>query len=70
VGDLVGIVSISERRGRESIDSEIRVRSLRELFDACREAPASRVVKVCLRGSEGEVWLNFASFLRKPEVAP
>lgn len=60
-----GIVTITERRGRESVDTELRVRSLRDLFEACRDAPPSKVVRVSLKGPEGEVRLNFASFIRK-----
>ncbi|MBI3932973.1 MAG: hypothetical protein HY317_06125 [Acidobacteria bacterium] len=63
--DAVAIVTITERRGRESVDSEIRCRTLQDLFDACRDAPPSRVVRVSIRSSEGEVRLNFASLIRK-----
>jgi hypothetical protein len=41
------------------------VRSLEELYAVCREAPASHVMRVSIRGAEGEVRLNFASFIRK-----
>jgi hypothetical protein len=60
-----GVVTITERRGRESVDREIRVRTLRDLFDACRDAPPSKVARVSLRSSEGEVVLNFASFIHR-----
>ena len=63
MADPVGVVTITERRGRESVDTEIPVRTLRDLFDACRDAPPSRVVRVSLKGAEGEVQLNFASFI-------
>jgi hypothetical protein len=59
------LVTITKKRGRESVDSEIRVRSLAELYDACRNAPASDVVRVSIRGDAGEVRLNFASFIHK-----
>lgn len=66
MAEPVATVTITERQGRDSVDSEIQVRSLEELFEACRDAPASKVVRVSLKGPEGEVRLNFASFI-KPE---
>lgn len=66
MAEPVGMVTITERRGRENVDTEVRVRSLEDLFEVCRDAPPSRVVRVSLRGAEGEVRLNFASFIRKP----
>ncbi len=65
MADVVGVVTITERRGQDAVDTEVRVRTLEDLFEACRDAPPSRIVKVCLRSKAGEVWLNFASFLRK-----
>ena len=62
---LTTVVTITDRRERDSVDSEVRVRSLGELYAVCREAPASRVMRVAIRGTEGEVRLNFASFIRK-----
>ncbi len=59
------VVTVSEKRGRETLDTETRAESLRELYEACRDAPPSRVVRVSLRGADGEVRLNFASFIRK-----
>ena len=64
MAEPVAVVTVSEKRGRETIDIETRARSLRELYAACRDAPPSRVVRVSLRGSYGEVRLNFASFIR------
>ena len=65
MAEPVTTVTITERRERDSVDSEIRVRTLEELFEACRDAPASRVVRVSLKGPDGEVRLNFASFIKK-----
>ena len=62
---LTTVVTITDRRDRDSVDSEVRVRNLDELYSVCREAPASRVMRVSIRGAEGEVRLNFASFIRK-----
>jgi hypothetical protein len=61
----VAIVTVSDRKGREAVDSEVRVSTLEELFDACRDAPPSKLVRVSLSGPDGEVLLNFASFQRK-----
>jgi hypothetical protein len=66
VAEIFAVVTLTERRGREGGESEVRVTSLQELFDVCRDAPASRVVRIALRSAEGEVRLNFASFIRKP----
>jgi hypothetical protein len=62
----VGIVTISDpvTRGAPPPETEVRVRTLRDLFEACRDAPPSRVVRVSLKGAEGEVRLNFGSFIR------
>jgi hypothetical protein len=65
MADAVGIVTITEPRGRDSVDTEVRVRTLTDLFDACRDAPPSRVVRVSLKAADGEVHLNFASFIHK-----
>jgi hypothetical protein len=62
---LTTVVTVTDRRDRDSVDSEVRVRNLDELYSVCREAPASRVMRVSIRGAEGEVRLNFASFIRK-----
>jgi len=62
---LTTVVTVTDRRGRDSLDSELRVRSLEELYAVCRDAPASRVMRISIRGREGEVRLNFASFIRE-----
>ena len=61
----VAVVTISDRQGRDTVDSEVRASTLEELFRACREAPPSKLVRVSITGPEGEVRLNFASFLNK-----
>ena len=53
------------KKDEEQMLRKIGVSSLDELFVACREAPPSHLVRVSLRGSDGEVRLNFASFLRR-----
>jgi hypothetical protein len=61
----VAVVSVTERGTGQPVDSELRVRTLAELYDACRAAAACKVVRVSLRGPDGEVRLNFASFIRQ-----
>lgn len=60
---VIALVSFTERRGREEHDSEIKVGNLRDLFQVCRDARPSQLRRVSLHGAEGEVRLNFASFI-------
>jgi hypothetical protein len=61
------VITFSEPRGRDTLDSEVRVGSLEELFRACRDAPPARLIRISITGPEGEVRLNFASFRRREE---
>jgi hypothetical protein len=58
------VVTLTTGRGRDTVDTEVRVRTLSELFRACRDAPPSKLVRISITGPEGEVRLNFASFRR------
>jgi hypothetical protein len=58
------VVTLSTGRGRDTVDTEVRVRTLAELFRACRDAPPSKLMRISITGPEGEVRLNFASFRR------
>jgi hypothetical protein len=58
------VVTLTTGRGRDTVDTEVRVRTLAELFRACRDAPPSKLVRISITGPEGEVRLNFASFRR------
>ena len=60
------VVMITKARGAGVVDSEVRVRSLGELYQACRDAPPADLVRVLITGTEGDVTLNFASFIHKP----
>jgi hypothetical protein len=62
-GEPIAVVLVSRREGRESVDSEHRVRTLQELYDLCRHAAPAQLMKVYLRGPAGEVRLSFASFI-------
>jgi len=70
MAETVAIVTTVRRDGRESVDSERRVSSLSELYEACREAPPSALVRVSLRGDHGEVRLDFGTFIREGAEDP
>ena len=65
MADTFAVVTLQERRGRAAEETEVRVSTLQELYDVCRGAPASRVVRIAVKGPAGEVRLNFASYIRK-----
>ena len=58
-------ITVTRRQGREPIDTETEVRSLEELYEACRLAAPSEQVRITLRGPAGELRLGFASFIRQ-----
>jgi hypothetical protein len=60
---LVTTVTLASQRGRDQVESDVRVASLDELYRVCRDAPPHRVVRIAIRGVDGEVRLNFASFI-------
>lgn len=61
---LVADVTISRSRGKETQDTEVRAKDLDDLYRVCRDAPPSKVTRISLKGPEGEVRLNFASFIK------
>jgi hypothetical protein len=61
---MEAVVTLSASGSRDPVETEMPVRSLEELFRACRDAPPSRLVRISITGPEGEVRLNFASFRR------
>lgn len=61
----IAVVLVSRRQGREYVDAEHKVRTLQELYDLCRHAAPAQLTKVYLRGPDGEIRLNFASFIRR-----
>ena len=65
MADLIAAVTISRAKGRETLDTELRARSLDELYAACRDAPPSKVTRISIKGPDGEVRLNFASFIKQ-----
>ena len=63
MSELVAVVTVTQTEGAHAKDREIRVRNLEDLYEACKGAPPSHLVRVSLRGPQGEVLLNFASFI-------
>ena len=61
----IAVVLVSRRQGREFVDSEHKVRTLQELYDLCRHAAPGQLMKVYLRGPEGEIRPNFGSFIAR-----
>jgi hypothetical protein len=60
----IAIITTVRSQGRDAVESELRVRSLAELYKACREAPPSSLVRITLSGPDGAVGLQFGSFIR------
>ena len=65
VFEPIAVVLVSRRQGRELVDSEHKVRTIQELYDLCRHAAPGQLMKVYLRGPEGEIRLSFASFIAR-----
>jgi hypothetical protein len=61
----IAVVLVSRSQGRELVDAEHKVRTLQELYDLCRHAAPGQLMKVYLRGPEGEIRLNFGSYLAR-----
>jgi len=59
--ETVAIVTITDQLG--TVERELRVLTLGELFEVCCDAPPSHLVRVSIRGSKGEIRFNFASFI-------
>jgi hypothetical protein len=63
---LEAVVRVSKQAGGRVVDSEVPVHSLEDLYEACRRLAPNDIVRLSLRGEEGEVTLDFGSFLREP----
>lgn len=59
------VVSVTHDEARDPVDADRTVRTLEELYEACRDAPPSDLVRVTLRGPDGEVRLQFGGFFRQ-----
>lgn len=64
MSELSAVVTITRDQASHPVDREVHVRTLEELFEACRSAPPAHLVRVALRGPAGEVTLTFANFMR------
>ncbi len=60
------VVTISQRQGTRTVDAEVPVHSLADLYEACRRLGVNDIVRLSLRGEEGEVTLDFGSYIRRP----
>ena len=68
--EIVALVTVSDTSARGAKETERPVRSLDELYGACREAAGAGLVEVTLDGPEGKVALHFGSLLKDPARAP
>jgi hypothetical protein len=59
---IKAVVILSERHGRDAVEKEQEVTSLKALYGACRDATPGQLVRVQLEGREGTVRLDFANF--------
>ena len=65
MAEPIAVVTTVRREDRESIEAEERVENLAQLYEVCRQAPPSALVRITLSGDQGKVRLNFASFIRE-----
>ena len=63
MAEPIVVVTLTERRDRDYVESEVPVQTLKELYDACRRAAPGRLSRVLLKGPEGEVRLHFGSLV-------
>jgi len=59
----VAVVTVWHAEG--GMELEQRAHTLEELFDFCKGAPPSKLVRVTIQGPEGDVSLHFANFIHK-----
>ena len=64
MAEPIAVVTTVKHEDRESVESEEKVESLEQLYEVCRRAPPSALVRITITGDDGEVRLNFASFIR------
>ncbi len=64
--EIVALVTVSDPSVRGAKETEHPVRSLDQLYAACREAAGAGLVEVTLDGPEGKVALHFGSLVRDP----
>ena len=59
----IAVVLVSRRQGRELVDAEHKVRTLQELYDLCRHAGPGAAHEGLPSRPDGEIRLNFGSYL-------
>ena len=59
----VAVVTVWDAEGGK--ESERRASTLQDLFEVCKDAPLSKLVRVTIQGPDGAVTLHFANFLHK-----
>lgn len=64
MSDLVAVISVSICRDGRTVDAEIPVHTLEDVYEACRSLAPMDLVRVCLRGAAGELSLDLGSFIR------
>jgi hypothetical protein len=64
-GKVLAVVTRTTGEHGGAADVERRAATLEELYEICRDAPPSRLIRVVLDGEDGEVRLHFASFHRR-----
>jgi hypothetical protein len=64
VSDLVAVIAVSGRRDGRVVDAEIPVRSLEDLYEACRSLGPMDLMRISLKGPAGELTLDVGHFIR------
>ncbi len=61
---LEAVVTVTPRDGQDvgTVEREVHVHTLEDLYAACRNAPPSDLVRLVLRGPDGVARFEFASF--------
>ena len=63
--EITATVTIRDSTARTADEYEVPVKTLGELYAACREAAGAGLVEVSLMGPAGKVSLKFGSLMRR-----
>ena len=63
--EITATVTMRDSTARTAAEYEVPVKTLAELYVACREAAGAGLVEVTLQGPAGKVSLKFGSMIRK-----
>jgi len=61
---VTATVTVRDSAARRASEYEVPVKSLAELYAACREAAGAGLVEVTLQGPAGQVSLQFGNLMR------